>query len=281
MTETIKLSTYLKSIVTKYKVYFCLLFIVNILASIWRIAVDYSIKEIIDTIQINSDVAILLMLFVFYKLMHHGMFFISQLLSIKYKPTILAETITSMYTKTLGHSLHWFDSHLSGEISNKITDFQNNLASLITHCFSALHNTATIIISILFLLSVNVASASVILIFVIIYIPVITLLLNRQMVLHEQFVTAKQEVVGIINDSVTNIFSIKIIGNVWTEFKLKLTPALLRFQSCDKKVRKFDAYWVDNADTIMVMTMNLVQFIYLLIYIRADKSLQVVSLLLQ
>lgn len=87
MTETIKLSIYLKSIVTKYKVYFCLLFIVNILASIWRIAVDYSIKEIIDTIQINSDVAILLMLFVFYKLMHHGMFFISQLLSIKYKPT--------------------------------------------------------------------------------------------------------------------------------------------------------------------------------------------------
>ncbi|WP_341807776.1 ABC transporter ATP-binding protein [Wolbachia endosymbiont (group E) of Neria commutata] len=194
------------------------------------------------------------------------MFFISQLLSIKYKPTILAETITSMYTKTLGHSLHWFDSHLSGEISNKITDFQNNLASLITHCFSALHNIATIIISILFLLSVNVASAAVILIFVIIYTPVITLLLNRQMALHEQFVTAKQEVVGIINDSVTNIFSIKIIGNVWTEFKLKLTPALLRFQSCDKKVRKFDAYWVDNADTIMVMTMNLVQ-IYLLAYL--------------
>lgn len=171
-----------------------------------------------------------------------------------------------MYTKTLGHSLHWFDSHLSGEISNKITDFQNNLASLITHCFSALHNIATIIISILFLLSVNVASAAVILIFVIIYIPVITLLLNRQMALHEQFVTAKQEVVGIINDSVTNIFSIKIIGNVWTEFKLKLTPALLRFQSCDKKFRKFDAYWVDNADTIMVMTMNLVQ-IYLLAYL--------------
>ncbi|MBA8770149.1 ABC transporter ATP-binding protein [Wolbachia pipientis] len=261
-----KFSTYLKSIVTKYKIYFCLLFIVQILASIWKVAVDYSIKEIIDTIQSNTNITTLLMLFIFYKLMHHGMFFINRLLDLKYKPIILAETITNMYTKTLRHSLHWFDSHLSGEISNKITDFQDNLASTTTCCYYALHNITTIVISIIFLLNVNALSAIVIFIFATIYTPVIVILAKKQMALQEQYVTAKQEVVGIINDSVMNIFGIKIIGNLWTELKLKLTPALLHLQNLDKKVRKFDAYWVDNADTIMVVIMNSVQ-IYLLTYL--------------
>ncbi|MDN5248441.1 MAG: ABC transporter ATP-binding protein [Wolbachia endosymbiont of Tyrophagus putrescentiae] len=258
--------TFLKSLVIKYKVYFFALFILQVLASVWRIAVDYSIKEIIDAIQMNSDVSTLIVLFIFCKLMHHGTFFITRLLNIRYKPTIFIESITSMYTRTLGHSLHWFDSHLSGEISNKITDFRDNLSNMITYCYYAIHNIATIAISIVFLLKVNVLSAIVMLIFIIIYTPVIAFLLKRQMMLQEKYTSAKQEASGIINDSIANIFSIKIIGNTWTEFKLKLTPALLRLQNFTKKLLKFDAYWVDNADTAMVMIMNIVQ-IYLLVYL--------------
>ncbi|GFY65101.1 uncharacterized ABC transporter ATP-binding protein HI_1051 [Trichonephila inaurata madagascariensis] len=86
------------------------------------------------------------------------------------------------------------------------------------------------------------------------------------MELQEQYVAARQETLGIINDSIANIFGIKIIGNVWTEFKLKITPALLRWQDSEKRVLKFDAYWVDNADTIMVTIMCAVQ-IYLLAYL--------------
>ncbi|OAM02012.1 ABC transporter ATP-binding protein [Wolbachia endosymbiont of Dactylopius coccus] len=261
-----KLSTYLRSIFARYKTYLCSLCVIAVTASVSKTIKSYNIKEIIDAIQSNTSVTTLLMLFVFYTLMHHGMFFITRLLDIKYKPIILAETITNMYTKTLGHSLHWFDSHLSGEISSKITDFQNSLTTLIGSCFQALNSVATVVISILFLFSINVTSATVILAFVTIYTPVIAFLLKKQMELQEQYVAARQETLGIINDSIANIFGIKIIGNVWTEFKLKITPALLRWQDSDKRVRKFDAYWVDNADTIMVTIMCAVQ-IYLLAYL--------------
>jgi ATP-binding cassette subfamily B protein len=258
--------TFLKSIIAKYKTYFCALFVLQVLASIWKIAVDYSIKEIIDAIQVNSNVSVLIMLFIFYKLMNHGMFFITRLLDARFKPTIMAETVKDIYTKTLGHSLHWFDSHLSGEISSKITDFRDNLSNVITYCCYTTHNLATIAISIVFLFKISVPSAMVMLVFIIIYTPVIFFLLKKQAVLQEKYTAAEQEVVGIINDSIANIFSIKVIGNTWMELKLKLTPALLHFQNWCRALLKFNAYWVDNADTIMVMTMNVAQ-ICLLAYL--------------
>ena len=262
------LTAYLKLLFVKYKIYFISLFIIAVLASICSIQVRYKIKELIDSISSNphGNIEVLLIAFVFYKLTHHGMFFISRLLDIKYKPEFVVKTITDMYIKTLGHSLHWFDSNLSGEISNKITDFQNNVIILITNSFYTLNRITTIIISIIFLFNVNIISAFVTLLFIIIYIPILTLLLRKQMKLQEQYTSARQRTVGIINDSISNIFSIKIIGNSDTEFKLKLTPSLLNWANWDKKTRKFDAYFVDNADTIIVTTMIGIQ-IYLLTFL--------------
>jgi len=240
---------------------------IAIIAGIFSIAVNYKIKEIIDSISSkNGSVVWLLAIFVFYKFMYHGMFFISRLLDIKYKPVILVEVMSNMYSKTLGHSLHWFDSHLSGEIASKITDFQSTFIHLITFCFRAINNGAVIVISILFLLQVNFLSTVVLFLFVLIYTPIIYFLLKKQLKLQEQYTTARQETVGIINDSIANIFGIKIIGNEQTEFKLKLTPSLLNWSVWDKKTRVFDAWWVDNADTIMVTIMSAVQ-IYLLAYL--------------
>jgi len=262
-----RLSTYLASLFWRYKIYLCSLVAIAIIAGIFSIAVNYKIKEIIDSISSkNGSVLWLLAIFVFYKFMYHGMFFISRLLDIKYKPVILVEVMSNMYYKTLGHSLHWFDSHLSGEIASKITDFQSTFIHLITFCFRAINNGAVIVISILFLLQVNFLSTVVLFLFVLIYTPIIYFLLKKQLKLQEQYTTARQETVGIINDSITNIFGIKIIGNEQTEFKLKLTPSLLNWSVWDKKTRVFDAWWVDNADTIMVTIMSAVQ-IYLLAYL--------------
>ena len=179
---------------------------------------------------------------------------------------MLVEVMSDMYSKTLKHSLHWFDSHLSGEISSKITDFQNTIIHLITFCFRALNNAAVIAISVLFLMQVNLLSTAVIFIFILIYSPIIYFLLRKQLKLQEQYTGARQETVGIVNDSIANIFGIKIIGNEKAEFKLKLTPSLLRWSLWDRKTRVFDAWWVDNADTAMVTIMSAVQ-IYLLAYL--------------
>jgi len=259
------LSTYIRSIISKHRFWLGSLCIIATIASICKIAVDYKIKEIIDTIQSKADanLEMLILMFVIYKFMHHGMFFISRLLDIKYVPDFAMAITSDIYTKTMGHSLHWFDSHMSGEITSKINDFQENLVELIkNHCFFALNNFTTIVIGVTTLFSVNALSAYVILTFIVIYVPVLFILLRKQMVLQQDFTKARQEATGIINDSMTNIFGIKVIGNIWAEFKLKLTPALERRRIADIKVLKFDAYFVDNADTIIVVIMSAAQ-IYL------------------
>ena len=169
-----ELNTYLITLFWRYKIYLCSLAMLAIIAGVFNIAVNYKIKEIIDSISSkNGSVVWLLAIFVFYKFMHHGMFFISRLLDIKYKPMMLVEVMSNMYSKTLAHSLHWFDSHLSGEISGKIIDFQSTFIHLITFCFRALNNAAVVIISIIFLLQVNFLSIAVIFVFILIYTPII------------------------------------------------------------------------------------------------------------
>jgi len=112
MTETTKLSTYLKLMFTKYRLYFISLFFIAIISSIFNVSVNYKIKEIIDTIATdsNANIKLLLALFVLYKFIHHGTFFISRLLDIKYKPAILAEVVSDIYIKTI--SIHCIGSIL-------------------------------------------------------------------------------------------------------------------------------------------------------------------------
>ncbi|MDA9818269.1 ABC transporter ATP-binding protein/permease, partial [Flavobacteriaceae bacterium] len=252
----------------RYKIYFISLFVISIIASLLEISVHYKIKEIIDSIadNKNANLSILLGFFVLYKFMHHGMFFISRLLDIKYKPEFVTRVTSDIYQKTIKHSLHWFDSRMSGEIADKINSFQHNLTWLITNSFRSFVILWAIIIGMIFLLQINLLSALVQFGFLIIYTPILYLLLKKQLILQESYVKAEQETTGIINDSISNIFSIKIIGNVWTEFKLKLTPALLKRQKWDRKTRMFDAFWVDNVDTFLVVAMSTIQ-IYLLAHL--------------
>ncbi|ETZ04876.1 putative ABC transporter ATP-binding protein [Holospora undulata HU1] len=251
-----------------YKLYIALLIVIAVVAGGCEISVDYKIKEIIDAISSNNadNLRYLLFLFVLYKFLHHGSYFAQRCLDIKYKPAILEYVVKDIYSKTIGHSLHWFDSHLSGETSSKIEDFQDGMVTLITCLFKTFHIIVTIIITLFFILHVNVLTGLVLGLFVIIYTPIIYLLLKRQLELQESYVNAKQEAMGIINDSIANIFGIKVIGDLISEFKLKLTPAINKWRAWDYKTRQFDAYYVDNADTLMVVTLNAVQ-IYLLAFL--------------
>ena len=77
--------------------------------------------------------------------------------------------------------------------------------------------------------------------------------------LQEQYVAARQDTIGICNDSISNIFGVKIIGNSNNEYKLKFLPSLLRWKGWERKTRLFDAWCVDSADTVMMVCMSAVQ----------------------
>ncbi|MBL6785549.1 MAG: ABC transporter ATP-binding protein [Rickettsiales bacterium] len=262
------LKSYLLYISKAYKVYFVALFVISIAASLFEILVHYKIKEIIDIIASNqnSDLSVLLVLFVFYKLMNHGMFFIVRLLDIKYKPGFVTKVTEDIYNKTIKHSLHWFDSHMSGEIADKINSFQVSLSYLVQNIFRSLVVFWAVVVGLIFLTKVHYISAFIQFVFLVIYTPILYILLKKQLRLQENFETANQETTGIINDSISNIFAIKNIGSLKSEYKLKLKPALLHRQALDKITRKFDAYYVDNIDTFMTVALSAIQ-IYVLAYL--------------
>jgi len=262
------LKQYLFQICKEYKIYFTMLFCISIVASLFEVIVHYQVKEIIDAITGDSvkSIGVLLALFVLYKLSHHGMFFIVRLLDIKYKPPLTTKLSKDIYQKVIKHSLNWFDSHMSGEIADKVNGFQTSLTHLITNIFRSFVVFWAIIIGIIFLAKVNIYTALVQVICILIYIPILLLLLRRQLLLQEDFIKSSQETTGIINDSLANIFSVKTIGSVQREFDLKLMPSLLVRQKQDRKTRIYDAFWVDNIDTLLITIMSGVQ-IYLLAYL--------------
>ncbi len=267
-TPQMSLTTYFHAFIAQFYLYILSLTLIAIAGALFEMSVDYKIKEIIDTIAADrtAGLATLLALFVCYKLLHHGIYFIDRLLDIRFKPMIIEKTVTDMYAKTVRHSLHWFDSHLSGEIASKISDFQNSIMALISHLFQLFNIIAVVVIATIFLVKVNVSAALVLLGFILIYTPVIYLLLQKQIKLQESATQARQHTIGIVNDSIANIYTVKVVGNVTNEFKLKLLPALQNWKLAEKITKKYDAYYVDNADTIMVVMMSAVQ-IYLLAHL--------------
>mgnify|MGYP000199194356 CR=1 FL=1 len=269
-------ASYLIDISLQYKVYLISLFVIALFAPGLYIAMDYKIKEVIDIIASdkNADIISLIGTMVLYKLGYHLMFFIERLLNLKYKPQLVVDLVDFIYHKTVNHSLHWFDSHLAGEISNKISDFQQSFIAIITYSFCSIRNIGVILVGIVFLLYINTLSAIITLAFVLLYALVFALLLTKQIRLQEDYVKARQKSMGIINDSVANIFSIKVIGSVLTEFRHTLLPSLLNWRDWDRKARKFDAYWVDNADTIITVIMFASQ-LYLAAYLYQNDSISV------
>ncbi len=248
--------------------------LMSIGASLFNMFVNYQIKEIIDTIAKDPkiDVTLLLWLFALYKMMNHGTFFIVRLFDIKYKPAMLAEIVKSTYSKTMKHSLHWFDSHLSGEIASKITDFQDGIITIITVLNRSLVQLTTMVSGIIFLFMMNYKIAGVVIAFLVVYVPIMSVLLKKQGQLQEEYVKARQEAVGIINDSIANIFGIKIIGNVWTEMKLKLLPAIDKWKGWDRKTRVYDAYYVDLTDSILLTILAAAQ-IWVLAYLYQTEQI--------
>lgn len=255
--ERVILSKYISYLCSKYKVYLVALSVTSILGSFFGICVNYMVKEIIDFIAKNptQDVLVPLCMFILFDFAHHGIYFVTRLFDVKYKPEILTEIVHDMYSKTVHHSLHWFDSHLSGEISSKINDFVESIITIITVIKDLIGQIAVVVIGTAFLFTVNTSVGFLMFVFVVIYFPIVGLLLKKQLDLQGEYVKARQEAVGIINDSIVNIFGIKIIGNMFAELTNKFTPSVKKWSNWDRKTRKFDAYFVDNANTILVVAM--------------------------
>jgi len=259
------LQSYLYALILKYRFLFIMSPILALLAALFSVLVHYQIKEIIDAIASDptQNVTMLVVWFVLFKLAHHGFHFIIRIVGFVYNPIILADVVQDGYRKTMSHSLHWFDGHLSGEIASKITDFQESIDSLIVVSYRFLTKFFGIFIGVVFLCTVHSLVAGIVILFILVHTILLVPLLKKQIQLQSSCVNARQKTIGIINDSISNVFAIKIIGTVLAEFTRKLIPAIHQWQNWDKKVRFFDTFYVDLVDTILITLMGAVQILLL------------------
>lgn len=256
---------YLFELIKQYKWFLIGLACVSLSGGAFGTFVNYQVKEIIDAIADNANISLIsaTFLFVLYTACNHLVFFISRLLEVKYKPRMLIQIVETAYTRTMNHSLHWFDSHLSGEIASKISDLQDSIITCITVVFRSLTMFFFILIGMIMLFRVHYTPGIVLLVFLAIYTPIMIKLLQKQLKLQQEYVKARQVSVGIINDSISNVFGIKIIGNLVNEMRLKLLPSVKIWSEWDRKTRIYDAWFVDMADTIMSVIMNAAQILVL------------------
>ena len=268
------LYNYLIQLLEKYKYYLLALSFISLFSGCLNIVSQYIVRDFIDSIMLHPEAPYIALftLFIISRLMVCGFNVLTGILNTYNKPKLTREIIESVYSKTMQRSLHWFDSHLSGEIVSKLTDFQDSIFILINTLTWSLSNFAVLFCSLFFLYYINVSAAFVLLIFILLYLPILTFLLKKQMDIQEDYVQARQEAVGIINDSISTIFNIKVIGNVWQELHFTLTPAFIKWEENDKKARHYDAFTLQIINSILITLMNSVQFI-LLIYLYKNHKI--------
>ncbi len=256
-----KLTDFYRLFAKKYAWYFIGLLVIALLSALFRLEVDSQLRYIIDSVRENphAPMIALLIYFVIHKTMHHVVHFLQKLMGVFYKPRILQGVTETVYAQVMRHSLSWFDSNHSGEISAKIQDFQDSLIGLINGLFYALSHVFLVFLSLIYLCTVSIHASVVLLIFTIIYVPIVGLFVKRQMDSEKECASVRQEAFGTINDSIANVFSIKTMGKLSWEFALKLTPILKKWSHYEGKSRKYHAYYVDVTDTLLVVSMGIVQ----------------------
>ena len=259
------LRQFTKQFMATYWLYLSGLLLIAAGSACFEILVEVKIKEIIDQIALdhNDNLALLLGLFVVYKFLSHFVYFLMRVLNILYDPSIITSTIHQAYTKALAQSLHWFDSKMSGDLSAKITDFHEGIDTLIMSCFRLAIVVMTVCLGLFFLYWVNPSVAWVLGIFVVVYVPILIILMRYQMRLQQAFHEARQTATGVINDGMINVLNLKTQGCEISDTEKRFLPAIKLWQQADLKRRRFDAFVIDNTDTLMVVTMSAVQ-IYLL-----------------
>ena len=200
----------------RYAWYLVGLVMIAIVSALFRLQVDYELQNIIDSVSSNpkAPMIALLIYFVFHKTMHHVVHFLHKLLGVFYKPRILKEITQSAYAQVMRHSLYWFDTHQSGEISAKVQDFQDSLIALLNGLFNAMSRVFIMVFSLIFLSTVSTHATVVLFIFTIIYAPIIGFFVKKQMDAEKDCALVRQETYGTIHDSISNVFCIKTMGRL-------------------------------------------------------------------
>ena len=271
-----KQENYIFKLCKDYKLYFIILFILAIAASFTAVRIHYGMKEIIDSINSGdiSNIYRILITFIAFKFAYHGIHWIRRLFDLHYKPKILNQIVEDCYKKISAHSLNWFDSNLSGKITGKIFDIQSNFLTLNSNIFTLMRGIFKIIFGFVLLYLVHYSLLVTTVIFCLIYLLIMIPVTKKQMELQEIYTENRQKTFGTVNDIFANIFLVKIISNVFSEFQYQLKPDLKKWSAYEVKTRQFDTFVVDVISTIAVTSiLGMQTFLAVHLYLKGEISI--------
>lgn len=244
-----------------YKWYVILVFVMGVLSAFMTISVEYKIKEILDLIVYEPQASVLpfVGLLVLFKLISHGSIFGIRLLDAYFKPKIGSYVFLTLSRRVFRHSLHWFDAQLSGDISNKVADVHNGLFDIFNAYAQVVVAASGLVMLLVFLCVINPVSALIAAVFMVLYIPVVTVLFMRQLNLQKPFAESRQQMLGVLNDLMANIYSVKVIGSARSEIQSALLPVVKAWEHWGGRTRYFDAFPISVVDALLVVLLNGVQ----------------------
>lgn len=128
-------------------------------------------------------------------------------------PGFEADIRMSMLKHIMGHSYSYFSNKLTGDIANKIEDLTNSLESIRDAlCWSVISTFAIVIISLLVMLTISPIFSLIIGIWTIIHLLLAYYLSKYINKLSQHNAEDKSDLKGVIIDTISNIFSVKIFA---------------------------------------------------------------------
>lgn len=263
------MKSFIISILNKYRAYFISYFCIAIIAAILGIAVEYGVKNVIDSAGSPRRLLFFIILFLILKLAHHLSFFARRIIDYIFSPKIFTEVTRRLYVQTMNHSLYWFDSHMSGDISNKISSFVGSFGRVQTYLFGSIMGAVGLIAAVFVLSTINWGLSLSFFLWAITYGFILYFLFKKQARLLDSYNLSEQKLFGSINDSISNVFGIKCIGNQDSELNIKINASLEEREVKDTAAKKYDTYYIDCADTAAMLILATMQtFLLFFLYLK-------------
>jgi len=227
-----------------YKWWLALMFQAPIIGAFFVPTNNYALKLIVDQISSNQNFSLEqiifpVALFCGASILLEIAWRIANYADYKSQPKIEAEIINCSYAMLLLHQFQFFQNNLSGKVASKISALRDGYVGISDIVrFRLIWQVFGISITLVLLFSVHLKLAWGVVLWLIVFMPIMFLTKKRGLVYSEKSTAQKQKISGLINDGISNISNVLFFKARNFEQNL-IKNANADFIKCEKKRLKF------------------------------------------
>lgn len=232
---------FIEKFIWNYKYFLLFIFFLGFTEAILGVYISKQVENIVnkDQLELISSFGIILLGFVVYRLLYQSIFFIKEIIDFIILPRATAYIIKHLYLKITSYSLYWFNKNFSASIAKKINDFNFGLKISIDLCYSVINQIFYLFFSFIALFIINKYSGFLLLFLILIYSGIFFIFFKKYIVLRKISENSLQSHIGVINDSISKIYLIKILTKINIEFNRYVFPSLRKAYNSESQALKY------------------------------------------